>query len=69
LSQHHEVFERVPSITPRGAGLRLEVNGAKALEAIDLGLYKKALDASCSPTTFLQYDKEGTASIEPPSIH
>ncbi len=37
------VFERAPAITvPRGAGLGLEVNGLKALRAIDQGAWAYA---------------------------
>ena len=32
------IFERAPSVSiPRGAGLGLEINGLKALKAIDAG--------------------------------
>lgn len=61
-----KVFERVPAITPRGAGLRVEVNGAKALEAIDPHLYHKAVTASCNPKTVIQFNEAGEVAFEIP---
>ena len=39
------LYERAPSIhIPRGAGLGLEVNGLRALKAIDASLFQQIMD-------------------------
>lgn len=54
-----QVYERSASVAPRGAGLRLEVNGLKALEAIDPAAYADVQREAYQASGSVMMDAQG----------